>query len=89
MRGFPGRDSSQSALQVHFVHCHVREILVVLEEGNHPLRRCPKCDIFVMWWNLSGNHQVTAMCARGADWWLKRLREEEAQLSTVVAFEVY
>ena len=33
----------QRDLRVHFVHRHVRDTLVVLEEGNQPIPRFPKC----------------------------------------------
>ena len=71
------------------MHRHVWDILVVLEEGNHPLLKFTKCDIFVTWWELNGNHQVTVMCARGAERWMKWLQDKEAWLRTVVTFEAY
>ena len=45
--GCPGRALSRSALQVHFVHHYMQDAIVVLEEGNHPLPRYPKYDMFV------------------------------------------
>ena len=71
------------------MHRHVWYILVVLEEGNHPLLKFTKCDMFVTWWELNENHQATVMCARGAERWMKRLQDEEARLSTAVAFDAY
>ena len=35
------------ALRFHFVHHHVQDMIVVLEEGNHPIPILPKCDVFV------------------------------------------
>ena len=63
--------------------------LVILEEGNHPLQCCPKCDMFFTWQVLNENHQAMEMCARGMMRRLKQLPEEEARLSTTVAFEAY
>ena len=71
------------------MHRHVWDMLLVMEEGNHPLLKFTKCDMFVTWWELNGNHQATVMCARGAERWMKRLQDEEAGLSTTVAFEAY
>ena len=69
---------SWSALRVHFMYHHVQDTIVVPEEGNRPLLRCPKCDMFVPWEALNGRHRDTAMCARGAELKLRRRREEEA-----------
>ena len=44
--------------------------------GNHPLLRCPKCEIFDTCQALNGKHQAMVMCARGEERRLKRLREE-------------
>ena len=74
----PGRASRRSALQVHFLHCHIWGTLVILEEANHPLPRYTKCDMFVTWWALNRKHQTTVMCTRSEERRMKRLREEEA-----------
>ena len=71
------------------MHCHMRDMLVVLEEGNHYLLRYPKFEMFLTWWELNSKHKATEMCARGTERRLKRLREEEARQSMVVAFEPY
>ena len=34
-------------LWIHFVHCHVRDIVSIMEEVNHPHPRFPKWDMFV------------------------------------------
>ena len=57
--GFLRRTTIRSALQVHFMHHHVQYMLVVLEDGNHPLPRCPKWNIFVPLRALNGKHQAT------------------------------
>ena len=67
----------------------MHDTTVVLEEGNHPLQICPKCEIFVTWKALNRTHQATKMCARGSDRRLKQLREEEARMSTTTAFDTY
>ena len=40
----PREGNDRSALQNHFVHCHMQDMVVVLEEGYHPLILCPKRD---------------------------------------------
>ena len=84
-----GRSSIQSALRVHFVHRPVWDTQLFLEEGNHPHPRCPKCDMFVTWWELNRKHPSTAMCSRGVDRRSNQLQKKEARLSTAVDFEAY
>ena len=67
---------------------HTKDTPVVLEEGNHPLPRFPKCDIFVTCTAVNGKQQVTEMCNNGEEHKIKRLREEESQASTSV-FQAY
>ena len=68
-------------------HRHVQDMLAVLEEGNQPLLRCPKCNMFVRWRALNGNHHTMVICSNGAEKKLKWLREEEAQSSNSVALQ--
>ena len=65
------------------------DTLVVLEEGNHPLLCCPKCNGFVPWRVLNGKHHSTLMCAKEAERKIKWKRGEEAQARTAVAFQAY
>ena len=34
-------------MQVHFVHRHVQDTVVMMEEGNLPHPRCLRCDLQV------------------------------------------
>ena len=79
----------QSALRVHFLHRPMRYTVVVLEEGNHPLQHCPKCDMFFLWEALKQSHMNTAMCAKGEERKCSRRVEEEAQASNMVSFPDY
>ena len=63
--------------------------LVFLEEGYHSLPRCPKCDRCVSCRALKGSHWSMVMCAKWAERKRKRLREEEVQAITAVAFWAY
>ena len=87
VKGFPWRSSIRSEIRFHFVHPQMQETLVVLEEGNHPLPGCLKCDMFVVWKVLNGKNQATEICARYAERWLKWLREEEARMRMAETFE--
>ena len=54
-------------MQLHFLHCHVLDIVVILEEGNLPHPRYNQCNILVPGRDLNGSHPVIAQCARGAE----------------------
>ena len=47
MVGYQGGGTNRTNLQVHFMHCHVRDTIVILEEGNRPYPCFPTCDMFV------------------------------------------
>ena len=66
-------------LRIQFVHRHIRDTLVILEEGNHPHPRCLNCDVFVPWAALNRRHPTTVLCIWGADWKNRILIEEEAR----------
>ena len=76
-------------MQVHFWRRHVRDIVIILEEGNLPHPRCPRCDMFVTWRSLNGCHKNTEMCRSGVDKKRRQLAEAEVRDSAEMAFEVY
>ena len=41
VEGFPGRAGTRTAMRMHFFNRHVRDIVIILEEGNLPHPRCP------------------------------------------------
>ena len=84
----PGRAGTQTAMQIHFWRRHVRDIVIILEEGNLPHPRCTNCDMFVPWRALNGRHKSTEMCRGGADKKRRRLAEAEVRDSAEMAFEV-
>ena len=89
VEGCPGRAGTLTAMRVHFWRLHVRDIVIILEEGNLPHPRCPRCDMFVQWRALNGRHKNTEMCRGGADKKRRRLVETEVRDSAETAFEVY
>ena len=76
-------------MRVHFWRRHVRDTVIILEEGNLPLPRCENCDMLVPWWALNGRHKDTAMCWSGAERKRRRLAEAEIRESTERALEAY
>ena len=64
-------------MQVHFLHRHILNTVVILEEGNFPHPHCAQCDILVPRQALNGRHPTTAHCVRRMD--RKRWRVAEAE----------
>ena len=89
LEGCPGRVATRTAKRVHFLHRHVLDTVVILEEGNLPHPRCPRCDILVPQRALNGRHPATAQCARGDERKRRRLAEAETRESSEQAFEAY
>ena len=76
-------------MRVHFWHRHVRDTVVILEEGNLPHPRCPLCDMLVLWKALNGTYRRTAQCTRGEEQKRRRLVAEEEREVTARAFSAY
>ena len=76
-------------MRVHFVHRHVLDTLVMLEEGNPPHTRCSRCDMQVPQRALNGLHPGTAQCAKGGERKRRRLAETETRENSERAFEAY
>ena len=74
---------------MNFWRRHVRDTIIILEEGNLPHLRCENCDMFVPWRALNGRHKRTMMCKRGAERKCRRLAEAEIRESTEMAFETF
>ena len=79
----PGRVETRTAMRVNFVHRHVLNIVVIMEEGSPPLHpRCAQCEMLVPRRALNGQHPETAQCAKGAEQKRQRLSEAETQESS-------
>ena len=89
VEGCPGRAGTWTAMWMHFWRRHVRDNIIILEEGNLPHPRCKNCDMFVPWRALNGRYKSTEMCKRGVERKRRRLAEAEIRESTEMAFEVY
>ena len=60
VKGCSDQASMRMAMKVQLWHRHVRDTIVILEEGNLPHPRCPLCDMMVPWKALNGTHRRTA-----------------------------
>ena len=89
VEGCLGGASSRINLRVHLTNRHVRDKIVILEEGNQPYPRCPKCDMFVPHKSLNGRNPATDFCRMGGGSKRRRLEEEEAQAGTEMVITAY
>ena len=89
VEGCPGVAATRAAMRVHFMHRHVHDTVVILEEGNLPLPRCPRCNLRVPRRALNGRHLGTAQCRAGAERKLRRLAAAEGAAAAERAFEAY
>ena len=76
-------------MRVHFVHRHVHDTVVILEEVNLPLPQCSRCDLRVPRRALNGRHLGTAQCRAGAERKLRRLAAAEGAAAAERAFGGY
>ena len=89
VKGCSGRASTRTAMSVHFWHWHVRDTVVILEEGNLTHPRCPLCDMLVPWNSLNGTHRRMAQYKRGSELKMHQLAAEEEREVTVRDFSTY
>ena len=74
---------------VHFLHRHVHDTVVILEEGNLPLPWCPRCDLQVSRKALNGRHLGTLQCKKGVERKRQQLAETETPENAEWAFHTY
>ena len=89
MEGCPGALATSTAMRVHFVHRYVHDTVVMLEEGNPPLPRCPCCNLQVTRKALNGRHLGTAQCKKGVERKQRRLEETETRENLERVFHAY
>ena len=89
VEGCPGVLATRAAMRVHFVHRHVHDTMVILDEGNLPLPRCPRCDLQVSSKALNGRHLGTSQCKTGTERKRRRLAEAEMRVTSEREFHAY
>ena len=77
------------AMRVHFMHRHVQDTVVMMEEVNFPQPLCARFDMQVPRKALNGRHLGTAQCAKGAELKRRRLAETETRENLEQAFHAY
>ena len=81
--------AARTEMRVHFVHRHVLDTVVILEEGNFPHPRCARCNMLVPQRALNGWHPGIEQCNKRAKRKRQQLAEAETRESTNQAFEAY
>ena len=76
-------------LQIHFVHRHMQNTVVITEEGNRPQPRFLDCDIFVPWAELNCCYPTMTLFSRGLDKKKRRIVKKDDRVGTVKAFRAY
>ena len=89
VEGCPDIVATRTVMRVHFVHRHVLDTIVILEEGNFPHPQCAWCDMQVPRRALKGRHPGTAQCLKGAERKRRWLAETEKRENFERAFEAY
>ena len=89
MEGCPGMLATRAAMRVHFLHRHVNNTVMLLEEGNLPLPRFPRCDLQVSRKALNGRHLGTSQCRTGTERKRQRLAEAEMRVTLEKVFHAY
>ena len=79
VKGCSGWASTRTDMGVHFWHWHVRDTVVILEDGNIHHPQFPLCDMMVPWRSLNGSHKSTVHCKKGAERKRRSLAVEEAR----------
>ena len=89
VEGCLGVLATQAAMWVHFVHRHVHNTVVILDESNLPLPRCPRCDLQFSRKALNGCHLETSQCRTGTERKRRRLAEADMRVASERAFHSY
>ena len=76
-------------LCMNLLHQHVRDTVIILEEGNSSHTQCPCCDMLVPGEVLNGRYPNTAQYAKGVERKQRRLAAVDMRASTERAFWEY
>ena len=71
------------------MHRHIHDTVMMLEEGNLPLPRCPRCNLQVSRKALNGRHLGTIQCRTGTERKWRRLLEAEMRKNSEQEFHAY
>ena len=89
VEGCRGRASTRSALGVNFLHRHIRETMLILEDDNLPYPLCPPFYIMLPLTSLNGKNTTIAQCTKGSEQKRRRLMAEDLREITARTFQAY
>ena len=89
VEGCRGRSVTRKVKRVHFMHRHVQDTVIIMEEFNlyHP--QCPRCDTLVPWKDLNSRNVTNSQCAKGVEQEISWMTAEEIRESAESVFQVY
>ena len=85
----PKTKGAKGDLMTHLMHRHVKENIVILDEGNHPIPICNMCDMFVPWKEPNSWQYHTDMCNWGSEQKRCQIAAEVARGRYEIAFMIY
>ena len=65
MEGCTGSSTIRTNLQLHYMHRHMEDIVVVINEGTVTHSRYEQCDMFIPQGKMEGGHLGPKICKIG------------------------
>jgi len=81
--GCPGRATDRFSLRRHFMHRHILDMIVIIEEGILP--RCEQCGMFI---NPTPSHTRSQLCRAGVARYKARQDELQQRAARQVVFTI-
>ena len=66
VKGCPGRETIHTNLQLHYIHRHLEDTIVVLNKGPFPHSLCNQCNILLTQKIMLARHLGTKILKRGS-----------------------
>ena len=67
VKGCGGQALTCTNLRIPVVRHHMQEMIVIMEEVNHPHPHCLAFDMFVSWAEINHHHPIISLCLRGSN----------------------
>ena len=89
MKGCGGQALTCTNLRIPVVRHHMQEMIVIMEEVNHPHPHCLAFDMFVSWAEINHHHPIIALCLRGSNRKRQQLADQEAWAGVATELRVH
>ena len=80
---------TRTAMRSHLLQRHVRDTMIILDEGNLTHPRFPRCHMLVPWKYLNRKHVTTAQCKNREERKRRPMAEENIGESATIEFHAY